>query len=409
MYLPDPSPAAAAPPFPPPSRLAARLGGLMGRGWRQGWMPEPVLDPERLVAYAIRAEGARDFGPDHWQEPFEQLVRSLRDEAALNPLGRTLAQGQLVKALRERLRVHALWRRHPAIADWPLASPIVVLGSMRSGTTRVQRLLAQDPRLAHTRLYESLNPVPERGLDLRGVKAAAGVRFLHRLNPALDAIHPTGAWAPDEEFGLLAPAFSGAHFYSQWRVPGFTRWWEGADARPVYQEFRHLLQTIAWARRERERPWVLKVPQFMEELPAFLQAFPGARLLCLGRDAVAVVGSSASLVWQQHRIQSDRADPREVGRTWLGKTARRVGMAADTRRRRRDVAQLELDYDAVTRDWRREMARVYAWLGLNLPADIEGRMARYVDNARGHRGHRYELGQFGLSEAEVRRALPEGA
>jgi hypothetical protein len=54
----------------------------------------------------------------------------------------------------------SLWRAQPEIRDRPIPEPIVILGQMRSGTTRLQRLLACDDRFAHTRLYESLIPAP---------------------------------------------------------------------------------------------------------------------------------------------------------------------------------------------------------------------------------------------------------
>lgn len=393
-----------------PSRFAARVSAMLQSAWDRQVLPEPSLDPDELFTAASRAEDLTDAGTD-WQEPLRQLTRSLASEAALNPLGRTMAHGQLVKALRERLRAHALWKRRPEILDIPIVAPIVVLGSMRSGTTRVQRLLACDPRLAHTRLYESLSPVPPRRRpDLRAAKTAGGMAFLQRLNPALAAVHPTAQKLAEEEFGLFSFAFSGALFQAQWRVPGFARWWEAADPTPVYRDFRRLLQTIAWARpRGRGAPWVLKAPQFLEELDALLAVFPDARLLCLHRDAEAVVGSSCSLVWQQQRVQSDHADRPWIGREWLGKTERRVRMAAETRTRHAGVPQLDLHFDAVDRDWRGEMARVYHFLGMAFTSEAQHCMARYLDQSTAHRGHRYGLADFGLSAAEVRAVLGEEA
>lgn len=400
---------------------AAALGGAqravaagLSAAWRSGLASYPPIAPEACVAKAIRAERLEDLGPDHWREPLAVLTAALAGEADLNPIGRTLAHGQLVKALRERLRAHDLWKRHPEILDLPITAPIVVLGSMRSGTTRIQRLLACDDRLTHTRLFESLSPIPHgssRLIDRRPVEAAAGLAFLHALNPTLGAVHPAGALLPDEEFGLFTFAISGAQLQAQWRVPSFARWWEGKDATPVYREFRRLLQTIAWARGDRsDRPWVLKAPQFMEELEALLTVFPDARLLCLSRDPVAVVGSSCSLIWQQQRIQTDRDHRHWIGREWLHKTVMRVEAAAAVRRRRHPaVPQLAIDFAAVDRDWRGQMARTYDFLGMELTPRALAAMQAFLGRATAHRGHRYTLAEFGLSEEEVRRALPDEA
>jgi hypothetical protein len=396
-----------------PGRGARLFAAALHNAWRAKVATIPSLDADTLIARAIRQVGSNDFGPDHWREPFAVLVRSLQTEADLNPIGLTLAHGQIVKVLRERLRAHALWCAHPEILELPLAPPIVVLGSMRSGTTRIQRLLACDDRLIHTRLFESLSPVPEQDggrTDRRPIKAAAGLAFLHALNPALAAVHPSGASLPDEEFGLFSFAFSGAQFQAQWRIPAFARWWEGQDPLPVYREFRRLMQTIAWTRGGRsDRPWVLKAPQFMEELDALLTVFPDARLLCLGRDPVDVVASSCSLVWQQQRIQSDTADRDWIGREWLHKTAHRVRAASSSRAARPDVPQLAIDFAAVNRDWRSEVERIYAFLGLDLTSRTLAAMQAYMRGATGHQGHRYSLEDFGLNRAEVGRVLPDGA
>lgn len=392
----------------PPTRVVRLASAGLSRMWRNGISTPPPLDADTLIARAVGAARLDDFGEPGWREPYRLLVDGLRDEADLNPVGRMLAIGQVTKALRDRLRAEALWRAHPEILDQPLAAPIVVLGSMRSGTTRIQRLLACDPRLAYTRLYESMSPVPPRGLDLRPLKTALGLAAIHRLDPVLARIHPTGAQAPDEEFGLLAPSFNGAQFETQWRVPSFTRWWEDADRTPTYRYFRRLLQTIAWQRGGDARPWVLKLPQFTEDLAPLLAAFPDARLLCLSRDPVAVVGSGASLVWHQMRTQSDSIDRHRVGHEWLRKTARRVAIGRTVRRANPQVQQLDIAFNDVDRDWHAQMRRVHAFLGLDLTPEVARRMQAYVGGARAHHGHGYRLEDFGLDEARVHAALPNG-
>jgi hypothetical protein len=192
--------------------------------------------------------------------------------------------------------------------------------------------------------------------------------------------------------------------------PSFARWWEGREPVAVYRDFRRLLQTIAWSRRDANaRPWILKAPQFMEELDALLAVFPEARLLCLHRDAVQVVASTASLVWNQMHVQSDAVSPAWVGGEWLGKTVRRVTAAAASRGRHPHVPQLDVDFAAVDRGWRGEVTRIYDFLGLPLTPAVEKRMAAYLGGSRSHHHHRYELADFGLGEGDVRRVLPDQA
>ena len=395
-----------------PSAAAHYASRALALAWERSALPEPTLLPADLLAAAIEAETCDDFGPDHWRSGFALLADGLNRTADLNPLGRAMAHGQVVKALRERLRAQALWRARPDMLAQTVAAPVIVLGSMRSGTTRIQRLLACDPRLAHTRMFELLNPVPPArfGHARRAAQAWLGLSILRRFNPEIGAIHPTGVLAPEEEFGLYAPSFAGAQFETQWCVPAFARHWEQADRGWVYAEFRAMVQTLAWAQGgDGSRPRVLKAPQFMQDLAELLAVFPDARLVCLSRDAVDVVASSASLVWNTMRVQSDRIDPHWVGSEWLRKTRTRVDTAAAVRARHPHVQQIDVRFADVSADWRGEMRRIYAFLGLPLTPEVEGRMARYLARDRRHAAHGYDPARFGLDPAAIRAALPGGA
>lgn len=365
---------------------------------RLGLLSSATLDVAAIEARALRGASPAAFGSDDsWREPFAMLVRSLREEADLNPLGHLMAHGWMVMTLRARIRAVSLWRARPEILEHPLAAPIVILGQMRSGTTRMQRLLACDDRFAHTRLFESLTPVPQRGRRLR---ARAGLALFRLLNPALRRIHPSHPTDPEEEFGLFNFSFGSALFEAYWRVPAFTRWWEEADKRPLYREFRALLRTIAWSRAEPAgRPWILKVPRFMEDLPVLLETFPGARLICLDRDLDAVAASSASLVWNNMRIHSDSASKRWAGREWLRKTLLRDRLAEEARKARPDVPQIGIGFEAMNRDWRGEIGRLYDFLGVPVTPAVLTRMTRFVASERRHLGHRYSLEEFGLSRS----------
>ena len=381
-------------------RPAGRISRLLAGAWGAGLLPEPRLEAEVLAP-----------GLDGWRrEALERLLLSLREEASLNPLGLTMAWGQLRRAAGIRTRAERLWARHPEILSQRIKRPVIVLGHMRSGTTRIQRLLACDPRLRYTRFFESMSPVPGRGPDLRRVGAAAGLAMLRALNPALGAVHPTSASAPEEEFGLFAPSYFGAQYEAQWRVPGFARWWEGQDRRPVYADFLRLLQTVAWAQGGRGA-WILKAPQFMEDMELVLGLFPDARIVRLRRDPADIVASSASLAWQQMRVQSAAADRGWIGQEWLRKTLRREARAAAARRSGPAAAQILVDYEAVNRDWRGEMARIYNFLGMALTPAVEARMAAFLARAErsGFRGHDYHIADFGLDAEEVREAFGRAA
>ncbi|MFC7537538.1 sulfotransferase family protein [Sphingomonas sp. GCM10030256] len=391
-------------PLPAVSALNRSLAFL----WARGWWQEPRLDLRDLEAEALRLEGAAEISPGEWRERLALLLDDLRDQAELNPLGRAMAHGQLVGLLRARIRAERLLARNPEIHRRAIPAPVVIVGPMRSGTTRLHRLLACDSAFAHTRLFESLEPVPRRGrlLPRRLLRTAAVTTFLRAINPDSHTIHPSGPMQPEEEFGLAAFSFHGTQLEAQWRVPRFAHFCETRCPAEAYGEFATLLRIIGWSRGDPDqRTWLLKSPQFMADLDTLLDVLPGARLLCLERDPAAVVGSSASLVWNQQRVQSDAADPRWIGREWLRKSVDRARRTAVVRAERPDVPQLDVRFDAVSADWEGEIRRIYAFLDRPLAPAVLARMRRYMRGASAHRGHRYALDEFGLSAEQVRQAF----
>lgn len=392
------------PPRPHPlavSRAAALANRAIGRLWETGLVPRPPLDPEFLwrkgaAGFASADETAGRLPADaaDFRERLAALCRSLEQEARLNALGHAMAYGQLTGAIRKRHALGRMWRVNPGLAQTSIAPPIIVVGQMRAGTTRVHRLLAADPAHAGTRFCNAVNPVPPE-IDWRPLKSRVGLAIARRINPWLDTLHPFGATRVDEELGWLASALDACAYEAQWRIPGFVALGEARDPAPVYREFARILAADAAHRGNAHLPRVLKVPQFAEDLPALLERFPGARLVVARREPANVARSSASLVANQMAIQSDAVDLAWIEREWERKIAlRQARMEAALARFAGPLA--EVDFAALEADWRGEVARIYGALGLDLtPGALAAMAAEQARAARSpHRSHRAALEAF---------------
>ena len=396
--------------LPPRSRLVSAANVVMRGLHKSGLVPEIDLDVQEMCALARRQTGLHDFGDPWFLEPLQVLVEALEQEAALNTLGRFAATGQFLKVMRERLWAQHWFDSEPEILAEPLAPPVIVVGPMRSGTTRLHRLLAADERFEHLRFFETVCPAPRPefrpgGRDRRPREAGRLLSTVHRLNPRTAVIHPTGPFEPEEELGLLVASAWGMKHEAQWRVPSYGRWAEGEDATPAYQHVARLLRLVRWARGSTSRkPWVLKTPQHMLDLPALMRVFPDARLIFIHRDPARVVGSSCSLVWNQMTIHSDKADPHWIGQQWLHKTGLQIDRMQVARSRIHPGQRIDVLYRDMDADWLAVMERVYAFLDMDIAPALPG-MERYVNAARSEhpwQHHRYELSSFGLDPEAVR-------
>ncbi|WP_083495335.1 sulfotransferase family protein [Tsuneonella troitsensis] len=398
----------------PPKRtpFIGVLDRVLRHGRHIGAIAPARLTKTELLEQAVAATGLDDFGDPWFERPMDVLLDAVRGEARLNDAGTFAAEKQFHHVLRDRLYTQIWFDRHPEILARPIKNPVVIVGPMRSGTTRMHRLLAADRRFAHLRSFETISPVPRPGFeevmvgkaaDFRPKLASRIMKVARLANPRTLSIHPTGPYEPEEELGLLVASMWGMKHEAQWTVPTYARWCEGEDATPAYRHMANLLRLIGWSQQESSlRPWILKTPQHMLDLPALLNVFPDARVIFTHRDPRQVVGSAASLAWNQTIIYSDHADPDRVGREWLRKTEL---MISRMMRARRDMAPdrvIDVRYEDMDRDWRGTMTRVYRFLGLDMAPAVGG-MENYIERSRALKRtpHRYSLDEFGLREEEV--------
>ncbi|AKH42543.1 hypothetical protein FHS61_000313 [Altererythrobacter atlanticus] len=394
-----------------PPRRTRFIDGLnrgMALARRAGLADRPVLEKQALMDRARAFTGLEDFGDPWFERPLDVLLEAVKGEARLNTAGEWAARAQFEKVLHDRLWARQWFASHPEILERRLPHPVIVVGPMRSGTTRMHRLLSSDHRFTHMRSFETISPVPRPGFtfgeaDSRAVLAKRIMRVARLANPRTLTIHPTGPYEPEEELGLLVSSFWGMKHEAQWWVPSYGRWCEGQDAVPAYRQMAQLLKLVGWSQQASSlRPWILKTPQHMMDLPALLQVFPDARLIFTHRDPLSVVGSTASLAWNQTIIYSDHADPHAIGEEWLRKTRlqiQRMRAARDDIPRER---MIDVHYEEMESDWRGAMRRVYDFLALDIEPALPA-MEAYQMRAAGlkHRPHRYSLEEFGLSPERV--------
>ncbi|HSF12211.1 MAG TPA: sulfotransferase [Erythrobacter sp.] len=384
--------------------LAQRANDFLGKAWGKGWLPPPALDSDALWALAAKPYGARAGAAEHggrsaedaadFRERLERLITAAQSEADLNPLGRAMAWGQLSRVVKNRLAFGALWAERPELTTTSLAAPIIVIGHMRSGTTRIHTLLAADPAHSHTRYCDAYHPVPAR-LGMNRVKAAMELAMLGALNPWMQSIHPMAAGAVEEELAWISAALHHSIYESQWHIPTYSAWSEARDPAPIYREMARILRTDAATRGVADKPRVLKVPAFAEDLATLLDLFPDARLVLAKREHEAVLKSAISLAANQMAMQSDTCCLDAIETLWRHKIAlREARMTAALASWQGPVARL--DFDELGADWESAIARCYADLGLTLtPAALVAMRRQMTASETGyHHAHSVQLARF---------------
>lgn len=372
------------------------------------------LEESSLLEAAERATGLLDFGDPSFREPFKKLLASIESEAHLHPVGRHMVRERLASNLANRMRIEEQYRKHPEIDAIRVASPIVIVGLQRTGTTLLHRLLASDRRLRSLRSWEAIAPAPlgksdrpaaDGEPDPRRANAALAERALRYLSPDFFAVHPVEAEAPEEDVLLLDLSFRSTVAEATLRVPTFSRWLEDQDQEPAYRMLERALKLLAWQSHGADAKvrWVLKTPHHLEWIEVLLGVFPDAKVIWTHRDPKTTVASFCSMVAHGRGLFSDRVDPHEVGRDWGRKVERMVRRAMDARRSAGERYFVDVRYEDLTGKPIDTLKRIYGELGLPFDRETESgaKDLLRVHGQHRHGVHRYALADFGLSGAEL--------
>jgi len=369
--------------------------------------PPVRMEVEAVLDAARAATGLSDFGAPDFRERLAVWLQSFEEDAELGPLGRATMFGECVRYASTRLRVEDLFRRHPEIAEVLIDHPIMVAGLPRSGTTHLLNILAVDPRLRSTPLWETMEPIPgpdDTGdSDPRYLRTQAMWGAFEATLPLMPAMHEMAPDHVHEDIELQGPDFSS--YLPEWQSRPL-RWrdyYAAHDQTPHYAYAKRVMQAITWLKGPNR--WVVKSPPHMENLPALIAVHPGAIVPITHRDPLAVIQSAITMIAYGDRIRRTRIDLPGLAEYWIDRIEQLLRACV----RDRDVLPPERSLDILFHDYMADqkgtVRRVYAMAELEWTPEAEARVDRFLAvNPRGKHGRvRYDLaGDFGVDIGATR-------
>ncbi|MFV8756722.1 sulfotransferase family protein [Nannocystaceae bacterium ST9] len=365
------------------------------------------LEVDDLLARARRKSKLERLDDEGVLDRLAHYVDALEREAELSPGGRLMTRAHLVAVLVTQLRTRAWRESNPEIFAAPLPRQIFITGLARSGTTHLQRMLAELPGARPLITWEALEPIPEPSwrrpsdplADPRVARAHQAGKFLQAISPDFFVVHPMAALVPEEEVMVMEHSLLSWVPETTYHVPSFGTWYEQQDQTPGYRWLDTALRHLTW-----QRPgdfWLLKAPHHLAWLDVLFAVFPDAKVIHCHRDPAQTVPSFCSLVAHGWGIMSDHVDPLALGKIWSEKLARMTDRALEVRAARSDAGMIDVDYRELVADPLAVMTRLCGELELAWDPEIRDRIGRWLaDNTQHKHGlHRYEAGDFGLDEA----------
>lgn len=358
--------------------------------------------------------GLADFGPDTgWREGFGRLVAAVEAMGPNDQL-RHLATHNIVGQLETRLHFVDDDRRHPEIAEQDVGDPLIVIGLPRTGTTISYDLLCLDPLARAPREWEWYIPWPPPqaatfDTDPRIAQVTAMYDNWLKHAPQLLEIQRFDCTQPGECNHGMQYHFASTNFPAELGVPDYAEWLREKEVPGQYVSHKRLLQNFQW--QGPKGRWTLKSPQHLFDLPALLQAYPGAMLVWTHRDPALTFSSLSSMIAGFLAAFGGDKDKAAIGRdvveTWT------VGMNRALAARRDPAIEariIDLAHSDIVTDPMGAVARIHDHFGLDFSAGHQARISRFLaENPAAQRigKHRHSPEEYGIDIAELRHRMAD--
>ena len=367
-----------------------------------------------LHRLAEKRTGLNDFGSSDYEERLRLVLSDLDRHGSYSELGRRAVLAQIAINLTGRLIAQKSLSDFPELQKNPIEKPVFIVGTPRSGTTVLQRLIANDPGVQTLPYWLGNAPVPrpppEEWNDNRWyqfVDREYVAKFRNSRPDVLD-LHPMRADKPEECSWIIEQTFWGAFFFSAMNTPSYTKWAFEADTRPIYEYYRKVLNVVS---NGDTRPWILKNPAHMFAIDALMSVFPNACIVQTHREPVTGLASTSNLIWTMRRDLEPDLTPRDVGAHTLRTWGRGLGMMEESRRKHGEGHFFDVHMLETRRDPLGTMQRIYEYFGLPVTSETSTAWRDELDRDpnQEHSIGLYKAEDFGVDEVGVLDCIGEYA
>lgn len=366
------------------------------------------LDADALIARARTSTGLHDLGPDHYREPLDVLLHSMRDEAQLNEAGANTHAGRIVNALENRLRRIDLIKRHPEILDEDVDVGVIIVGLPRTGSTMLQRLLASSPHATAMYWWESIFPLPrgelsEADFAARKADAVTLVEQFVAAAEGFEAIHPMDPFAHDEELSLIEQSFISNNAEAMLYLPSYGEWLLASDQTKAYGELLQWLKILQWQDPSRRgKKWILKAPHHLTAVRTTLETFPKAVIAMTHRRVDHVMGSYFSMVASLTGGNTDADLSKEQAAHWEQRLRRNLVDMIPVREAHPERF-FDIQYRSLLADPIGSAKAIFAAAGIPVDeSDVTAWQGWLASNKRDNRpSHKYDLADYGIDREQM--------
>ena len=329
-------------------------------------------------------------------------------------IGRLVIKKLLTKNLAARCAVLKFYSDNQSFIQThgKVRAPFIITGLPRTGSTLLQRLMAEDPDARSPFAFEMESPLPPMSQDgdplsdPRIAQSGDALKLLAGIAPGfLEKLAESHLWSATEfeESYIYMLAHNGVAVMD---APNAGEEYirvrqEGCYHAPVLR-YERMFFTMLDAYRPAKSHWVFKAPNYAPAIPWVAQEYEDARIVLTHRNPLIVVPSVCRLLesWCIASTRDGFFDKHRFAKMVLEILTPNLSVPLQYRRDNPDKSRRIFDcmYDELFADPVAMVKRIYSWFDLEVTPTFEQRMRTYLDNSRqGKYGrHSYSLQEYGL-------------
>lgn len=359
-----------------------------------------------LVASEI---GGNNFGPDDYLPGLKMLLLSLDYDPQLTEQGRQLVWGELHSALYARAHTYRELEQNPECLNNNIASPVIITGIPRTGTTALHKLMALDPQFQGLQTWLIGTPMARPARDQwaehpQFIKTVAQLERRYQQTPERKAAHQMVAEEVDECCLVLRQGFVNNVWSCVWSAASYDLWLQTQSERNCYDHLKKVLQLMG--SQEPNKRWLLKNPGHIANMDILFAVFPDAKVIVTHRDPAKAVPSLCAMFMNSHDlIEQGRKDLRArlVGiretEKWADALEKAMQIGKQYPGQVLDIIHGDFHIDPMA-----QIERIYQFVNADLSESTRKAMQQRIidDPERQHGPHKYHVSDFGLSNEQIR-------
>lgn len=360
---------------------------------------------DKMIRKSKRNTGLSDFGSDFNDTALEVLLKSINQEAQLNPFGKLMIREKLIGQLENRLWAEHWFKKYPEILEQEVLPIVLITGLQRTGTTKMQRLLSGIPGARALMSWEALYPAPVKTWEetkIRVGRTRRNEKAVKWISPTFHSIHPIHTDQPEEDVLLLDVHFMSSSSEAIMQVPSYAAWLDQQDHSEAYRYEKKLLKLLQWQRGGKF--WVLKSPHHMEYLDIVAREFPDTHVVWMHRQVEACIPSYLSMLFYSRSMFSDYVNMEALKKHWIHKLAIMVEKGMDFRESSSEKI-IDVSFQQFMKSENDVVSRIFDQL--KFAQELDQPKPTHPLNNSYRSNHTYNLKDWGLNSVDLNSQFSE--